>query len=214
MEEILHNRLGESVEDYDPSELPVYQPLGENGVWSDLERPRAIDEGVVRAMSPVPEIDPLMPTNSERLRLLAIHEKKVALRRMKHLKYMAGRPDPKAERARRKQKRATAERQKLARKKLSREANVEKYWNTRFFEGEWSSARLRAELNGVEWGITEEEWEESGIDGVIGDVSTPRLRRYDPKLPWTLDNLMVEDGMGKVIWDGVENRMRKLGYIV
>jgi hypothetical protein len=209
--------LQRSVSDYTVEELPSYQPVGDVSLYELVERPRAISEDVVRLASPMPVIDARQPTNSERLRLEAIYQRKKANRYLKHLEWKAGKDKgkPKVDGRTVKWKRRRAEERRRANHKVRRhEENSEKYWNLKLLQGEWHSAKLRAELNGVEWGVTELEWEESGIEEVIGDVKNPSLRRYDVSKPWTLDNLMVLDDGGKVIWDGVEEKMRRLEYII
>jgi hypothetical protein len=66
--------------------------------------------------------------------------------------------------------------------------------------------------NAGDWEITKEEW------GDIWDLlGTPRiaLRRYDPSIPYTKYNLYIEElKTGRKLYEGVEELMRELGYIV
>lgn len=74
-----------------------------------------------------------------------------------------------------------------------------RYWK---YSHEWRS----------EWAVSEEEWSE--IWYLIG---TPRiaLRRYDVGLPFTKYNLYIEElKTTRRLYEGAEELMRELGYIV
>lgn len=210
------NFLYSDVSGFTLKEVPTYQPIGDNVGEELLGAFRGISEETLRVGDKVPEIDVRTPTDSERLRLRAIWEKKRALRTMKRLEYLAGKPKkPKIrdKRTVRWQKVRSAERQKERVKARRTAENRQKYWHAKLVQGEYYAAKLRAEIQRVPWEITEEEWVDWGCEEAVGDLKEVALRRYDSKLPWRVDNLMILDGTSKrVVWDSKEQEMIRMGY--
>ncbi len=200
-EEFKRKLLGAILSELRPEEVPAYQPVGDNGTWDDLEAPEGIDRGVVRASDELPEIVAKTPTDSERLRLEALWERKKLLRHVKNLEYLARKGKLKKVDGRKNRwaRERTKKRQALLRREIRHKENRRKYWDMKLYLGEYHSAKLRAELNRVPWEIEEQEWEDSGIEDLIGNVREVRLKRIDTKLPWRLSNLIVLD-KDVVIW--------------
>lgn len=208
--------VGLDISDFNPDLVRGYRPVAESLTGDDLRAFRGISEETLRVGDKAPELSKTNPTDSERLRLRALWEKKRALRTMKRLEYLAGKPKkPKIrdKRTVRWQKVRSAELQK-ARVKVRRTAeNRQKYWHAKLVLGEYHAAKLRAEIQRVPWEITEEEWGEWGCEDSVGDLKEVALRRYDTSLPWRVDNLMILDGVTKrVVWDSKEQLLVRMGY--
>lgn len=65
---------------------------------------------------------------------------------------------------------------------------------------------------GMDWEVGKEDWED-----IWYMVGTPRvtLGRYDESLPFTKYNLYIEElKTGKKLYEGMEELMRHLGYIL
>ena len=210
------NFLYSDVSGFTLKEVPTYQPVGDNVSEELVGAFRGISEETLRVGDKAPELSKTNPTDSERLRLRALWEKKRALRTMKRLEYLAGKPKkPKIrdKRTTRWQKARAAERQRERVLENRHAANRQKYWHAKLVEGEYHAAKLRAEIQRVPWEITEEEWVSWGCEEVIGDLKEVALRRYDTSLPWRVDNLMILDGVTKrVVWDSKEQLLVRMGY--
>lgn len=64
-----------------------------------------------------------------------------------------------------------------------------------------------------EYTLTQEEWMEFVEPGVVGKMFY--VNRYDTTKPYTIENLIVrESSTRKVLFDGMEHKLKSLGYML
>lgn len=130
-----------------------------------------------------------------------------------------GKPDGRREAGKRRAKKNASRR-----KKAARQQRWKRNWKARTLEqaldgNYWAYFRGRWVKKQRGWEIGEEEWLEH-VQPCLPKGAIVELRRYDPSLPATLDNIVVYNvskpggSLGAVLFDGKEHKLRELGAIL
>ena len=172
-----------------------YQPIGDNAAEDVVGGFRGIEEEVLELVEGVEE-NPDTPVDNARRRAEARYKAK-ALRL-----YAQRRRWYKPYQRKRGPKRKLSKKQRLEiKREFKRKYRRNEYGLLAVSGVYWDKAVFNANLNRVPWEITREEWDEAGIEEIVAEEKSPRMKRKSWAKPWTLDNLVIFGDSGTVLFD-------------